>query len=103
MEFGLDQVDVVSYDVLLSYPNMTVPNKVFLMDGTNGILYNTSGIQAPLQEPEEGSSLIAPNFNAYSGTGVAEVSALFQFDFAVFNDVFVSLGWLSVCLLRPGS
>lgn len=33
--------------------------------------------------------VVAPNFNAYSGTRFAEVSVLFQFDLAVPNDVFV--------------
>lgn len=76
LEFGLDQVDVIPYDVLLSYPDMELPNKVYLMDAAGEILYNTSGIQEPLQEPEEGSPLIAPNFNAYSGTGTAQVRKL---------------------------
>ena len=71
-DFGLDQAIVVPYQVLLSYPNMTQPNKVYLMDGTVAN-FTTSGRQDPLYTEEERSPLVAPNFNAYSGTGTKEV------------------------------
>jgi len=73
LEYGLDRVDVVPYKVLLSYPNMTEPNKVYLLNGTDQVLFNTSGRQKPLYSPEESSPLVPPNFNAYSGTGSVEV------------------------------
>jgi hypothetical protein len=73
-DFGLDQAIVVPYQVLLSYPHMTQPNKVYLMDGTVAN-FTTSGLQEPLYAEEENSTLVAPNFNAYSGTGTKEVIA----------------------------
>ena len=73
LEFGLDQVNVVPYKVLLSYPKMTEPNKVFLLDSNGQVQYNTSGRQPPLYSPEESSPLILPNFSSYSGTGTAQV------------------------------
>ncbi len=32
MEFGLDSVELVPYDVLLSYPNKTNPNYISIVD-----------------------------------------------------------------------
>ena len=75
-DFGLDQAVVVPYDVLLSYPDMAQPNKVYLMlNGTAN--FTTKGTQDPLYAPEESSPLVAPNFNAYSGRGTVEVITAF--------------------------
>lgn len=73
-DFGLDQAIVVPYEVLLSYPDMTQPNRVYLMNGTEAV-FTTVGLQEPLFAEEENSTLVAPNFNAYSGTGTKEVIA----------------------------
>ncbi len=73
LDFGLDDAYLVPYDVLLSYPNWTVPNKIYVLDESGGVRYNTSGRQPPLNSTEESSPLAAPNFNAYSGTGTAKV------------------------------
>lgn len=76
---GLDRVVVVPYHVLLSYPNMTQPNKVYLLDDKGNANFTTSGKQTPLSQPEENSPLAAPNFNAYSGrtrTGEVESDGL---------------------------
>lgn len=74
---GLDRVVVVPYHVLLSYPNMTQPNKVYLLDDKGIANFTTSGKQTPLSQPEESSPLAAPNFNAYSGqTGEIESDGL---------------------------
>lgn len=72
LSFGLDRAFVVPYNVLLSYPNMTHPNKVHLLDGAGNANYSTSGRQTPLYAPEEASDQVAPNFNAYSATGTVE-------------------------------
>lgn len=71
LEFGLDQAFLDSYNVLLSYPDMSdakIPNKIYLKNSTHTI-YSTSGVQKPLHSPEESSPLIAPNFHAYSRSG----------------------------------
>ena len=73
IDYGLDEAKVVPYEVLLSYPNMTVPNKVHLLNSDGEIIRSTSGLQPPLYSPEENSSFAAPNFNAYSGSKPAEV------------------------------
>lgn len=74
IHYGVDHAEVVPYKVLLSYPDMDDPNKVYLMDGQDQVVFNTSGRQTPLFSTEESSPLISPNFNAYSGTGTAEVA-----------------------------
>ena len=71
LKFGLDEAVVIPYTVLLSYPDMEKPNKVYLLDDKSNVNFTTSGKQTPLLRPEETSPLVAPNFNAYSGTGIA--------------------------------
>ena len=71
LQFGLDEAVVIPYTVLLSYPDMEKPNKVYLLDDKSNVNFTTSGKQTPLLRPEENSPLVAPNFNAYSGTGTA--------------------------------
>ena len=70
--FGLDRAFVVPYRVLLSYPNMTQPNRVYIMNDAGNEEFKTSGRQEPLYAPEENSDIVAPNFNAYSATGTVE-------------------------------
>lgn len=78
LEFGFDSADLFPYKVLLSYPNMTEPNKVYLLDDSGKIRFKTSGRQPPLYSPEENSTLVVPNFNAYSGTGTVQVYNLYS-------------------------
>lgn len=74
--FGLDRAFVVPYNVLLSYPNMTCPNKLYVLDAAGNVAFNTSGRQEPLFAPEEQSDQVAPNFNAYSATGTVQSEGL---------------------------
>ncbi|XP_046454638.1 glutamate carboxypeptidase 2-like [Daphnia pulex] len=77
VQSGLDRVVIVPYQVLLSYPNMTQPNIVRLLDDKGLANITTSGKQTPISQPEEFSELAAPNFNAYSGqTGLIESDGL---------------------------
>lgn len=69
IDSGLDQVMVIPYTVLLSYPDMEHPNIISLMDKGQPV-FQTVGKQTPLYSPEENSTLVAPNFNAYSGGGI---------------------------------
>lgn len=72
VQFGLDHVEIVPYEVLLSYPDMDIPNIISLMQNGQA-KFNTSGRQEPLYTEEEDSTLVMPNFNAYSGrSGVTE-------------------------------
>ena len=80
LEFGLDKAQVVPYQVLLSYPDATTPNRVYLLDEQGQAIFTTSGRQTPLYSPEEYSPDVLLNFNAYSATGLVEVR-YFSFQF----------------------
>ena len=73
IDAGLDEVKIVPYNVLLSFPSPNASNTVSLVDNNGQIRFQTSGRQPALGSPEERSELILPNFNAYSASGVAEV------------------------------
>lgn len=73
---GLDEVKLVPYDVLLSYPKPGVLNTVSLVDSKGSPTFTTLGRQQALggaESPEENSEDILSNFNAYSARGVVEV------------------------------
>ena len=70
LKSGLDEAVIVPYTVLLSYPDMEMPNHVFLIDNNGVANFTTDGRQKRLFSPEENSEAAAPNFNAYSATGI---------------------------------
>ncbi|XP_063061075.1 N-acetylated-alpha-linked acidic dipeptidase 2-like [Engraulis encrasicolus] len=70
VEFGLEGVELVPYDVLLSYPNQTRPNYIsILQDGHE--VFNTS-LSEPVPEGYENVSDIVPPYNAFSPQGQPE-------------------------------
>eukprot|EP00731_Ephydatia_muelleri_P003672 Em0001g3672a len=71
LAYGFDDVQLVNYSVLLSYPNTSNPNVLRLESSTGVIVYeaHTKG-EVPLT-PGENDSTVAMPFNAYSGTGNA--------------------------------
>lgn len=72
ISYGL-QAKVISYEVLLSYPDAAVPNTVSLVDQNGVANFTTVGRQPPLAAPEESSSEVLFNFNAYAANGSVEV------------------------------
>ncbi|KAK3886158.1 hypothetical protein Pcinc_009660 [Petrolisthes cinctipes] len=72
-EQGWDQVHLVPYQVLLSYPKNDTPNLVSVLDESGVEMWTSQGWQDPLYAPEEFSSEILPNFNAFSAPGQVEV------------------------------
>ena len=109
LDSGLDRATVVPYHVLLSYPDMEKPNKVYLMDSSGQPNFTTSGRQTPLFAQEEYSDLVAPNFNAYSGTGTIEtvhiflINPIYYYYCCSFIRHINVLGWPSLRLLRARS
>ncbi|CAG0901466.1 unnamed protein product [Darwinula stevensoni] len=69
LEFGLDSVKIVPYDVLLSYPDRERPNTIHILDGTGESVFSTLGYEEPLFAPEESSPRVFPTFSAYSAPG----------------------------------
>ena len=73
--FNFDDVQLLNYSVLLSYPNSSQPNVLQLMQGSE-VIYKAKIAQEPPLTPGENNSTVAPPFNAYSGTGTAMVSSI---------------------------
>lgn len=70
-DFGLDSVDLVHYDVLLSYPNKTQPNYISIVDALGNEVFNTS-LEEPVPEGYENVSDIVPPYSAFSPKGRPE-------------------------------
>lgn len=73
-ESGLfDEIKIVPYEVLLSYPQPDAVNEVSVMNGSETI-FRTVDRQPPLRpSSEESSDEVLANFNAYSSPGVVKV------------------------------
>ncbi|KAM9733251.1 N-acetylated-alpha-linked acidic dipeptidase 2 [Menidia menidia] len=67
-QFGLDSVEMVPYDVLLSYPNESRPNYISIVDQLGHEIYNTS-LAEPIPPGYEDISNIVPPYSAYSAKG----------------------------------
>uniref|UniRef100_A0AAY4DEH0 glutamate carboxypeptidase II n=1 Tax=Denticeps clupeoides TaxID=299321 RepID=A0AAY4DEH0_9TELE len=70
-KFGLDSVELVSYDVLLSYPKPEQPNYISILNQFGNEIFNTS-LTEPVPEGYEGVSDIVPPYNAFSAKGQPE-------------------------------
>lgn len=66
---GMDEVHLVPYKVLLSYPSDSKPNQVRLLDGLGHQMWVSAAKQKPLYAPEESNPDIPFNFNAYGAAG----------------------------------
>uniref|UniRef100_A0A671VJ59 glutamate carboxypeptidase II n=1 Tax=Sparus aurata TaxID=8175 RepID=A0A671VJ59_SPAAU len=72
LEFGLDSVEMVPYDVLLSYPNKSQPNYISIVDQLGNEVFNSS-LAEPVPEGYEDTSNIVPPYSAFSAKGQPEV------------------------------
>eukprot|EP00064_Thunnus_orientalis_P018319 superscaffoldBa00004180_g18416 len=70
-EFGLDSVEMVPYDVLLSYPNKSQPNYISIVDALGHEVVNTS-LAEPVPEGYEDVPNIVPPYSAFSPKGQPE-------------------------------
>ncbi|XP_048838072.1 N-acetylated-alpha-linked acidic dipeptidase 2 [Brienomyrus brachyistius] len=71
LQFGLDSVELVSYDVLLSYPNKSSPSYISIIDQAGNEVFNTS-LSEPIPEGYENISDIVPPYSAFSAEGQPE-------------------------------
>ncbi|CAK5103436.1 unnamed protein product [Meloidogyne enterolobii] len=76
---GLEKVRLMEYDVLLSYPNWTNPNKVTVLGEDGKVLFQSTGLSPDLTPKNEDSSLnqedsyrAAIQWLAYSANGTTE-------------------------------
>ncbi|XP_043235460.1 N-acetylated-alpha-linked acidic dipeptidase 2-like isoform X4 [Amphibalanus amphitrite] len=74
---GLDRVEELRYDVLLSYPDGQNPNLVRVVDETGQAVFTAQTHQPPLHSPEERDPSVLQNFNAYSAPGQAQGKVIY--------------------------
>uniref|UniRef100_UPI00398F850C N-acetylated-alpha-linked acidic dipeptidase 2 n=1 Tax=Pristiophorus japonicus TaxID=55135 RepID=UPI00398F850C len=84
--WGLDSVELVHYDVLLSYPNKSNPNYISIIDKNGYSIFNTSFFE-PLPPGYENVEDLVPPFNAYSPAGTP-VGDLVYVNYARTEDFF---------------
>ncbi|XP_065688676.1 putative N-acetylated-alpha-linked acidic dipeptidase [Patagioenas fasciata] len=70
-EFGLDSVQLVHYDVLLSYPDDTKPNYISIIDDHGNEIFNTS-LSEPSPPGYEAVRDVVPPYSAFSAQGMPE-------------------------------
>ncbi|KAK2519042.1 putative N-acetylated-alpha-linked acidic dipeptidase [Columba livia] len=70
-EFGLDSVQLVHYDVLLSYPDDTKPNYISIIDDHGNEIFNTS-LSEPSPPRYEAVRDVVPPYSAFSAQGMPE-------------------------------
>ncbi|XP_024133621.1 N-acetylated-alpha-linked acidic dipeptidase 2 isoform X1 [Oryzias melastigma] len=70
-EFGLDSVEMVPYDVLLSYPNKSQPNHISIVDQLGNEVFVTS-LAEPVPQGYEDVTDIVPPYSAFSPKGQPE-------------------------------
>uniref|UniRef100_A0AAQ5Z008 Aminopeptidase NAALADL1 n=1 Tax=Amphiprion ocellaris TaxID=80972 RepID=A0AAQ5Z008_AMPOC len=70
-EFGLDSVEMVPYDVLLSYPNKSQPNYISIVDHIGNEVFKTS-LAEPVPQGYEDIPNIVPPYSAFSAKGQPE-------------------------------
>ncbi|MGH0176133.1 UNVERIFIED_CONTAM: hypothetical protein FKN15_015840 [Acipenser sinensis] len=70
-DFGLDSVDLVHYDVLLSYPNETNPNYISIINEQGTEIFKTSLLEPPPAGYENVSNVVPP-YSAFSAKGEPE-------------------------------
>ncbi|XP_030125051.4 glutamate carboxypeptidase 2 isoform X4 [Taeniopygia guttata] len=70
-KFGLDSVQLVHYDVLLSYPDNTKPNYISIIDEHGNEVFNTS-LSEPPPPGYEAVRDVVPPYSAFSAQGVPE-------------------------------
>ena len=73
VEQGLDYVTNNTYDILLSYPNQSDPNYVYLLDDNGNIQYITQTVEKIVRD-DQNDSRVVPPFNAYSAAADVTVS-----------------------------
>ena len=71
--YGFDEVEKLTYNVLLSYPNQSQPNYAYIMNNTNGVNFRTKFMEDIL-DPAENSPEAYQPFNAFGLAATVTVS-----------------------------
>ncbi|BFY98895.1 hypothetical protein BsWGS_01935 [Bradybaena similaris] len=81
---GLENVHFTSYNILLSFPNQTEPNKVEIVNKSSGEVIFRSSSYEPSLRPGDNISTVM-NFNAYSPAGKASGDVVYA-NYATLED-----------------
>ncbi len=71
--FGLDRVELAEYDVYLSWPNQTNPNKIRLLDGSGNIQFTSAHKEAEVRQGDDHPDFVHA-FNGYAPAADLEVN-----------------------------
>ena len=74
-DYGFDEVEKLTYNVLLSYPNRNKPNYAYILDSGNNTQFKTQ-LMEDILDPAENSSDVYQPFNAFSPAKNASVGIL---------------------------
>ena len=108
VNYGFDDVQLVNYSVLLSYPNTSNSNVLLLKNLAGETIYNAHTAQEAPLTPGENDSTVAMPFNAYSGSGNA-TGRLAYVNYATIDDFLYLTTNLSlnltgrICIARYGA
>ncbi|KAL3881667.1 hypothetical protein ACJMK2_028077 [Sinanodonta woodiana] len=70
-DHGLDKVEVTPYEVLLSYPNTTDPNKVQIVLDNGTAVFTSTFVEKPL-DPDGNQTDIIPPYNSFAPAGIVQ-------------------------------
>lgn len=68
LDFGVDTVDIVNYDLYLSWPNQTNPNKVYLVDDEGTVQFTSRHKEDEVRDGDDHPDFVHA-FNGYAPAG----------------------------------
>ena len=71
--YGFDEVEKLTYNVLLSYPNQSQPNYAYILNNTKGVNFRTQYMEDILDPAEDSPDAYQP-FNAFGLAATVTVS-----------------------------
>lgn len=75
-QIGLEDVRMIPYEVLLSYPIWEEPSKLFIKDGAK-IVFETTGMSPPITKNEQSAKYAGIQWLAYAAPGKIEGDVIF--------------------------
>ncbi|XP_077996989.1 N-acetylated-alpha-linked acidic dipeptidase 2-like [Glandiceps talaboti] len=70
-KYGLDHIEVIPYDVLLSYPDLNNTNHAYLLSSNGDVEFTSKAYEKPLTDIENRTDIVPP-FNAYAANGTVK-------------------------------
>ncbi|EYB96153.1 hypothetical protein Y032_0153g2937 [Ancylostoma ceylanicum] len=74
---GLEDVHTIPYEVLLSYPDFTTPNRVIITNSDGKQVFKSSGVSPTILPDEQGSKYAGHQWLAYSASGKVSADVVY--------------------------